>query len=261
MDYKPNEGMLLYYEWEDSLDELDDHEYRVMMKALQKYAQTGEISTFSDRTMRAVYKQIIKAIDRNAERYVNKCAKNRENGKKGGAPKGNQNAKKQPNNPNNRTVKKTTETTLPEPYPEPYPDAAVDNNKNILSACAREEAAAASAKIAASPIFDLMPEMCDEIISVWNQQMVTQNINQIPIMSRRANNTRLCFQYVNTFGEYLDVIRAVDQQGWFQKLVKQGRPIKYDWFCNPNNFLKTIEGNYKDDHDGGSMEGLEVIEL
>ena len=121
--------------------------------------------------------------------------------------------------------------------------------------------APAKVEILASPIFDLVPEMCDEIMAVWNEQQVTQNINRIPIMSKRANDTRLCFQYVNTFSEYLEVIRQVDKQGWFQKLAKQGRPIKYDWFCNPNNFLKVIEGNYVEDHDSGSMEGLEVIEL
>ena len=111
-----------------------------------------------------------------------------------------------------------------------------------------EKTATATMEIAA-PICDLLPGMCDEILSVWNQQEVTQKINRLPIMSRRANNTRLCFRYVNTFGEFLAVIRTLDDQAWFRKRAEEtGKKVSYDWFCDPNNFLKVIEGNYREDN-------------
>lgn len=65
---------------------------------------------------RMFYKTLCKTIDRDFNKYENVCNANFENGKKGGAPKGNKNALK--NNravdyvmQNNRAVEKTTETT------------------------------------------------------------------------------------------------------------------------------------------------------
>ena len=113
---------VVFGEWEDNCEELSDEEFGRIMRAFFGYVRRGEKPEFSDRSMRLCWKPIKNACDRADEAYESKCKTNRINGKKGGAPIGNQNAKKQKNNRNNRTVEKTTETTLPNPNPDPNPD-------------------------------------------------------------------------------------------------------------------------------------------
>ena len=98
-------------------------------------------------------------------------------------------------------------------------------------------------------IQELYPENIDEIVKLWNSQTVTQPIKKFDMLSRRANNTRLCFQYVDSFQDFLGVINILDQQAWFRKRAEEtGKKVSYDWFCDPNNFLKIIEGNYQEDN-------------
>lgn len=115
---------IVFMEWEDNCEDLTDEEFGQLMRAVFKYARNGEKPSFSDRTMRACWKPIQQAIDRANEAYKQQCEVNRINGKKGGAPYGNQNAKKQ----KTTETSETSETTLPHPDPDPHPDR--DPNPN-----------------------------------------------------------------------------------------------------------------------------------
>ena len=83
---------------------LTDEQFGKLMFALVK----GKEPDFSDDPILAMaYAFIALQKDLDDKKYEEKCKRNRENGKKGGAPKGNQNARKQPkqangflNNPN-----------------------------------------------------------------------------------------------------------------------------------------------------------------
>ena len=60
-----------------------------------RYGDTGEITDFSDDVACDMAYTLMRGeIDVNFERYQETCERNRENAKKGGAPKGNQNAAK-----------------------------------------------------------------------------------------------------------------------------------------------------------------------
>ena len=59
-------------------------------------------------------------------------------------------------------------------------------------------------------------------------------------MQRRWNDTFICIHDYG-FDSFLDEIKRLDDNGWF----REWQPT-YDWFCNPNNFLKVYEGNYRD---------------
>ena len=111
---------IVFMEWEENCEDLTDEEFGQLMRAVFQYAKNGEKPSFSDRTMRACWKPIQQAIDRANEAYEHQCEVNRANGKKGGAPYGNQNAKKQ----KTTETTETSETTLPhpDPDPDPYPD-------------------------------------------------------------------------------------------------------------------------------------------
>ena len=85
-------------------EEFSAEECGLLTFAMIDYSATGKEPEFEDRAMRTEWKRIRERMDVDREAYEERCEINRENAKKGGAPKGNQNAKK--NNRNNRTVKK-----------------------------------------------------------------------------------------------------------------------------------------------------------
>lgn len=240
-------AVLFYYEWEESFEELSDSEYRQMIQAIQKYAKSGELPKFEDRTMRSVFKLVRKAIDRNTERYDKKCQKNKENGKLGGAPKGNQNAKRKTTETtqNNRTVKKTTETTLPEREREPERDRGREY-KPVVSPPADTTTTTA-------------PDL-DEIMTVWNCQPVTRPIIKIGDSGKRHDRTEMAVAVAGGHGAFLNAIRSLKNQAYFQNRQKDGYKVEYDWFVDPENFQNVLEGKYAKSRDKFG-DGWEVVDF
>ena len=84
----------------------------------------------------------------------------------------------------------------------------------------------------------------DEIISTWNAQNCTHKIDRIPFGGRRYSNTMICIN--NNLPNFLLTIKDLDNQAWFADRAKRNDPLKYDWFVDPNNYIKVTEGNYRD---------------
>lgn len=85
----------------DSLKELDlltDEQTGKLLKALLRYAENGEEPDFSDdKAICVMFSMMKKQVDRDFGKYQELCDRRSEAGKKGGAPKGNQNARKSSN--------------------------------------------------------------------------------------------------------------------------------------------------------------------
>lgn len=81
------ESMLIYKSFIDVSENLSDHDYRLFWDAIHKYGVYGkDIPTFENPTLNALMTLIEPIIKANIKNYIN--------GSKGGAPKGNNNAKK-----------------------------------------------------------------------------------------------------------------------------------------------------------------------
>ena len=96
------DSFIFYRSFFEAIDGLPVENQAHIYKAISGYALNGELIEL-DVWENAVFKTIKSQIDANNERFLNGC-KGGEYGKLGGAPKGNQNArkKKQPeNNPQN----------------------------------------------------------------------------------------------------------------------------------------------------------------
>lgn len=96
----------------------------------------------------------------------------------------------------------------------------------------------------------LSEEVVTKAIRIWNSQSCTQNISTIK--GKRLFNMELCC------GEkperFLAVIGSIDKQEFLRNM---GRPITFDWFCQPENFEKVADGNYKESYSrGGGISGL-----
>lgn len=99
----------------EALEPYSDAERGRLLTALLRYGKTGELEKISGNE-RFIFPMMKARLDREYQNYKEKCTINAENGKNGGAPKGNQNARRKQSKTsetteNNPTVEKTTETT------------------------------------------------------------------------------------------------------------------------------------------------------
>lgn len=112
-------SFLFYLNWEQQVDLMKDDELRRFIKNLCRYAR-GEDVELTSREEQLCWLGIVPALEINKVKYDKKSEANRENGKSGGAPKGNQNASKSkttqnnPNNPIKDKSKKTNEKSKKE---------------------------------------------------------------------------------------------------------------------------------------------------
>ncbi len=104
------ENFLLKKSQQEIFNELSDEEAGKLIKGIFNYADTGESGL--DGYLKIIFIPIKTEIDKNEENYKKRCEINKTNGSKGGAPKGNKNAKKKKTTENNQSVKKTTENNM-----------------------------------------------------------------------------------------------------------------------------------------------------
>lgn len=99
-----NKSFVVYKEWEEIFKALDDADKVKLLLALFAFASRGEQPDFKG-PLQAVFLSMAQTIKRDGEKWEKTREKRAAGGFKGGAPKGNQNAKKQPkgclNNQNN----------------------------------------------------------------------------------------------------------------------------------------------------------------
>lgn len=116
------DGFIFYRSFYDAVKDLDAEEFKASVSAICEYALNDEIKeeTALSRVILALVKP---QIDKNKERYINGC--------KGGAPKGNSNAKK--TTENNQEQPKTTENNQKQPKDkDKVKDKDNDNDKDII---------------------------------------------------------------------------------------------------------------------------------
>ncbi len=90
-------SFLIYHEYRDILEDLTNEELGKLFRAIFDYEIDNKIPHFVG-LMKMAFMVIKGNLDRDRNKYDKRCESSSENGKKGGAPKGNQNAKKQPKN-------------------------------------------------------------------------------------------------------------------------------------------------------------------
>lgn len=103
------DSFVFHLENKEDLEVLSTEQVGLMFLAMIHYAETEEEPGFTDPLMQAVWKPIRRRLKFDMDSYAERSRINKENGSKGGAPKGNKNAKKQPKTTeNNQKQPKTT---------------------------------------------------------------------------------------------------------------------------------------------------------
>lgn len=116
--HKDKGSFIIYKEWEEFVRELPtDSDRGKLFMALFEYSITGEQPKDFTGELKMVFLMMRNAMDRDGQKWERICETRSSNGKKGGAPAGNQNAKQAKqangclNNQNNQMVEKTSKTT------------------------------------------------------------------------------------------------------------------------------------------------------
>lgn len=260
-----NDSFILYTSYYAIIEGLTDEQLGKLMRAIFIYARDGEVINLEP-TLRMAFAFIKDDMERNQTKYKEKVERWRANGRKGGAPKGNQNArKKQPVGcENNQEVEKTTQnnqevekTTL---YDDEYVNDNVDDNDvsketNILEPSKEASMQSFSGKnvCAASE-----PQKSSEkkkskkgeidyaaIKDYWNEQHDKTNsaMRRLTLMTdnrKEAIRGRL----KDCKGDISKIYLAIDKAMASDYLNAGHSWASYDWVMTRKYFPKVLEGNY-----------------
>lgn len=80
------ESFILFTEQETIFESLTDKQAGQLIKAIFIYERTQEVPQLQG-TLKVAFAPIKQKLDKNREKYIEKCEKNAENGKRGGRPR------------------------------------------------------------------------------------------------------------------------------------------------------------------------------
>lgn len=126
-------SFILMTKYESIFADMSDRQAGVLIKAIFHYVATGEtMDSLNDVEVKTAFKFVKLDLDYNNKKYIDQCQQNSLNGKKGGAPKGNSNAKKQPKQPTACFTTETSERLKNKPNDNDV-DIDVDNDIDITT--------------------------------------------------------------------------------------------------------------------------------
>ena len=128
---KQKSSFLIYHEYREPLKLLTDEQRGQLLMALIDYSESGVVPELDGISMMA-FSFIQSQMDRDSKKYENRCSSNRENGKKGGRPKKENDSEENPKKPMGfeETEKKTKNPK--KPIKIKNKDKEKDINKNTM---------------------------------------------------------------------------------------------------------------------------------
>lgn len=261
-----NDSFILYTSYYALIEGLTDEQLGKLTRAIFLYARDGEIINLEP-VVRMAFGFIVDDMKRNKAKYEEKVERWRANGRKGGAPKGNQNArKKQPVGcENNQEVKKTTQnnqevkkTTL---YDNVY-DNEYDNDNDVSKETDNNIPSKEGLSISENPKVD-PAKRCAKIDfaaikEYWNTKHDQSGsvMRRLTLMSdQRKGNVRSRIREYG--GDVQMVYKAIDKamaSDFMNGKNGKGWVASFDWMMCPSNFPKVLEGNYDNEQPAGSQQ-------
>ena len=132
------DSFVLYSDMYNEIKLLSTEQKGNLLDLIFRYVNDEELPDNNDIALKIVFSTIRRSIDINAEKYKKVVEERRAAGKKGGAPLGNQNARKssKTNNWSNYQANQPDNDTFPVPDNIPDIDSVLDNNSlSFLDGC------------------------------------------------------------------------------------------------------------------------------
>lgn len=208
-------SFLVYYDNEVVVLRLPDKEAGKLFKSLFPYGREEIKPDFEKNPALAMAFDILSmAIDRDKEKYVKRCEKNRENGRKGGLVKASNSKQSLPNG-------KQGLANLADKDKDKDRDKERDSNINYQQ------------------IADMYNEICISFprltkLSDSRKKAVRARLNQYAIED---------FKRLFTMAEESSFLKGQNNRNW---------SANFDWLIKDSNMAKVLDGNYTDKKGGGT---------
>ncbi len=170
------DNFLLKKKQGEIFEALEDIEAGKLIKGIYKYVNTGDSGL--EGALKAAFVSIKIDIEENEKKYKERCEINKINGEKGGAPKGNQNAKKEKTTENNQTVKKTTENNMNNHIHNHLEDKK-DNNRGTGEEEGKEETFKIDEKIHFAEFVTMTNAEYDKLVSTYGKDFADRCIEKL----------------------------------------------------------------------------------
>lgn len=245
------ENVIFYRDWWEMLKGLPAEERCKYYEAIMAYAFENEVP--QDKIIAIATYLIRASIDRANEKYMAAAERNSVNARKGGAPKGNQNARKKPK------TTETTETTgmVEKQLKQPDKDKDKDNDKdkekdNLFfkesddssSTCEVDPSAAESCNM--EKLADFFNDTLEE------SKSTIPRVKRITPRRRKTVGAR-CREYGKE--AVMKMIRNAAKSDFLNGRNNKGWQADFDWLFLPNNFPKVLEGNYDNNNRNNNTYG------
>ena len=159
-----------------------------------------------------------------------------ENGCKGGAPIGNQNARKQPKD-NRETTKKQPRNNQKQPNNN-------NNENDIRTLKTSFKVSSFGANDApADPKIDF-----EKIKGSWNDEAQKSHSLMPKLRSMQKQRQKQIAARIREYGEevFFDAMKKAVASDFLNGKNRRGWIASFDWFVKPTNFAKVVDGNYND---------------
>lgn len=169
-----------------------------------------------------------------------------ENGCKGGAPMGNQNARKQPKN-NQKITEKQPKNNQKQPNVNENVNVNENENENendIRTLKTSFKVSSFSANDApADPKIDF-----EKIKGSWNDEAQKSHSLMPKLRSMQKQRQKQIAARIREYGEevFFDAMKKAVASDFLNGKNRRGWIASFDWFVKPTNFAKVVDGNYND---------------
>ena len=240
-------SFILYLDLLGSLDELNDEQAGRLFKAIRAYHMSkaegaernwgAEFDSYMDNFItKLAFHPFRAAFERDADKYQSLVDRNRRNGKKGGRKKAEES--KTQTNPENPVGFLGSHKNPKEPK-QTHNDNDNVNDNDIIIGNPKGLPCQASQPDAAVPY--------QKIIDFWNRAMEHKGIagvSTITAASKRGINVKARFKEHGLEKIYQMIINASESR-FLNGYNSRGFKATFDWAFLPSNFLKILDGNYK----------------
>lgn len=227
------ESFVFYRSFRDAFRALDKDVRLRMYEAIIDYG-LDLIEPHFEGIEKVLWTLIRPQLEANNKRFENGC--------KGGAPIGNQNARKQPRN-NRETTKKQPKNNQKQPN--------VNENENENENVNDTRTLKTSFKVSSFGANDAPAEPkidFEKIKGSWNDEAQKSHSLMPKLRSMQKQRQKQIAARIREYGEevFFDAMKKAVASDFLNGKNRRGWIASFDWFVKPTNFAKVVDGNYND---------------
>lgn len=229
------ESFVFYRSFRDAFRALDKDVRLRMYEAIIDYG-LDLIEPHFEGIEKVLWTLIRPQLEANNKRFENGC--------KGGAPIGNQNARKQPRN-NRETTKKQPKNN------QKQPNVNENENENENENVNDTRTLKTSFKVSSFGANDAPAEPkidFEKIKGSWNDEAQKSHSLMPKLRSMQKQRQKQIAARIREYGEevFFDAMKKAVASDFLNGKNRRGWIASFDWFVKPTNFAKVVDGNYND---------------